>query len=173
MSGPICKTAILELSLMLAVSLASSAGANAGHLEKSTMSTHAKGTFTVKMTPAGEDKTDASTLVRMTNEKQFQGDLEGTSKGEMLTAGTKVKDSAAYVLIERVTGSLHGQQGTFVLQHDATMTRGVPRQSILVVPDSGSGDLTGITGSMTIEIKDGKHFYDLEYRLPDQDQAGK
>ena len=133
------------------------------------MNNHAKGTFTVKMTPASEDKTEASTLARMTVEKQFQGDLEAASKGEMLTAGTNVKGSAAYVLIERVTGNLNGREGTFVLQHDATMTRGAPRQVIAVVPDSGSGELVGLAGNMTMEIKDGKHFYDLEYRIPDRE----
>jgi hypothetical protein len=131
------------------------------------MSAHAKGTFDVKMTPASEDKTESSTLGRMTNEKQFHGDLEGSSKGEMLTAGTAVKGSAAYVLIERVTANLQGRRGTFVLHHSATLTRGAPQQVITVVPDSGSGELTGIAGSLTIDIRDGKHFYDLAYTLPD------
>jgi hypothetical protein len=130
------------------------------------MSTHAKGSFDVKMTPVSEDKTESSTIARMTNEKQFHGDLEATSKGEMLTAGTAVKGSAGYVLIERVTGTLQGRKGTFVLQHSATLTRGAPQQIITVVPDSGSDQLVGLAGSMTIEIKDGKHFYDFSYTLP-------
>jgi len=92
------------------------------------MSTHAKGSFDVKMTPVSEDKTESSTIARMTNEKQFHGDLEATSKGEMLTAGTAVKGSAGYVLIERVTGTLQGRKGTFVFQHSATLTRGAPQQ---------------------------------------------
>jgi hypothetical protein len=130
------------------------------------MSTHAKGSFDVKMTPVSEDKTESSTIARMTNEKQFHGDLEATSKGEMLTAGTAVKGSAGYVLIERVTGTLQGRKGTFVLQHSATLTRGAPQQIITVVPDSGSDQLVGLAGSMTIEIKNGKHFYDFSYTLP-------
>jgi Protein of unknown function (DUF3224) len=130
------------------------------------MSTHAKGTFEVKMTPVSEDKAEGSIISRMTNEKVFHGDLEATSKGEMLTAGTAVKGSAGYVLIERVTGVLQGRTGTFILQHNATLTRGAPQQEIVVVPDSGTGQLTGLAGNMTIIIKDSKHFYDFDYTLP-------
>lgn len=130
------------------------------------MSTHAKGSFDVTLTPASENKSEDSTLARLNNEKIFSGDLEGTSKGEMLAARTVVKDSAAYVLIEKVTGTLAGRKGSFVLMHQATMNRGIPQQSITVVPDSGSGELTGLTGSMSIDLKEKKHFYDLTYTLP-------
>jgi hypothetical protein len=99
--------------------------------------------------------------------KQLHGDLEATSKGEMLTAGTAEKGSAGYVAIEWVSGTLHGRTGTFALQHTATMNRGVPSLSITVVPDSGTGQLAGLTGSMKIIIADGKHSYDFEYTLPE------
>src|SRR5271157_2194808 len=104
------------------------------------MATYASGTFVVKMTPQGpEDKGEGSTLGRMSIDKQFHGDLEATSKGEMLSAGTDVKGSAGYVAIERITGTLRGRSGSFVLQHSGTMTRGAPQLTITVVPDSGSG----------------------------------
>jgi hypothetical protein len=98
-------------------------------------------------------------------EKQFSGDLEATSKGEMLTAGTSVKGSAGYVAIEKVSGALHGRSGTFVLQHSGTMTRGAPQLTITVVPDSGTGELVGLAGKMVINIVNGKHSYDFEYTL--------
>jgi hypothetical protein len=125
------------------------------------MPAHAKGTFEVKLTP--QEAADA--LARMSIDKQFHGDLEGTSKGDMLTAGTGVKGSAGYVAIEKVSATLHGRSGTFILQHSGTMTRGTPQLAITVVPDSGTGQLTGLTGKMAIEITDGKHFYDFEYTL--------
>jgi len=129
------------------------------------MTTRARGTFDVKLAPrASEEKAD-STLGRMSIDKQFHGDLEGTSKGQMLTAGTDVKGSAGYVAIERVSGTLQGRSGTFVLQHSGTMTRGAPQLSITVVPDSGTGQLAGLAGKMAIIIADGKHSYDFEYTL--------
>lgn len=132
------------------------------------MPLHATGTFEVKLTPQGDgDKAEGSTLGRMSIAKQFHGDLEGTSKGEMLTAGTDVKNSAGYVAIERITGTLNGHAGSFVFQHSGTLTRGAPTQSITVVPDSGTGQLAGITGTMIITIADGKHSYDFEYTLPE------
>ena len=132
------------------------------------MTTHATGTFDVKLTPqSSEDKSDDATLGRMTIEKQIHGDLEATSKGQMLTAGTPVKGSAGYVAIERISGTLHGRTGTFILQHTGTMNRGALQLSITVVPDSGTGQLTGLTGKMDIQIADGKHSYDFAYSLPD------
>jgi hypothetical protein len=101
----------------------------------------------------------------MSIDKQFRGDLEATSKGEMLMAGTSVKGSAGYVAIEHVSGSLHGRTGGFVLQHSSTMNRGAPQQSVTVVPDSGTGELEGLAGKMTIDIADGKHSYEFEYTL--------
>jgi hypothetical protein len=130
------------------------------------MTNHASGTFDVRLKPqATDDKADDATLGRMSIDKQFHGDIEGTSKGQMLTAGTAVKGSAGYVAIERVSGTLRGRSGSFVLQHSGTMTRGAPQLSITVVPDSGTGQLVGLTGKMAINIADGKHSYDFEYAL--------
>jgi hypothetical protein len=127
---------------------------------------HAKGPFEVKLDPQAPDvKAGGEALSRMLLDKQFHGDLEATSKGTMLAASTKVKGSAGYVAIELVSGALKGQEGTFVLQHSGTMTRGVPQLSITVVPDSGTGELAGLKGKMTIDLMDGKHFYNFEYAL--------
>lgn len=126
---------------------------------------HARGTFDVKLTPQ-DDKSQDATLGRMTIDKQIHGDLDGTSKGQMLTAGSAAKGSGGYVAIERVTGTLNGRNGSFTLQHSATMDRGVPHLSITVVPDSGTDQLLGLTGKFNITIADGKHSYDFEYTLP-------
>jgi hypothetical protein len=131
------------------------------------MAAHASGPFDVKLTPQPpDDKAEGSTLGRLSIDKQYHGDLEATSKGQMLTAMTDIKGSAGYVAIERVTGTLRGRSGSFVLQHSSTLTRGAPQQSITVVPDSGTGQLAGLTGKMTVNIVDGKHSYDFEYMLP-------
>lgn len=130
---------------------------------KDTRMTRATGTFDVKLTPQSTD--ESKTLGRMSIDKQFRGDLEGTSTGEMLTAGTEVKDSAGYVAMERVTGTLQGRPGTFILQHTWTMNRGQPSLSVTVVPDSGTGELAGITGTMTIDIGGGKHAYVFDYTV--------
>ena len=131
------------------------------------MSTRITGTFEVKLSPQDlSDKSASKTLGRYSLDKQFHGELEATSKGEMLSAGTSVKGSAGYVAIERVTGTLQGHSGSFVLQHSGTMTRGVPALIITVVPDSGTDQLAGLAGTMAINITDGKHFYDFEYTLP-------
>jgi hypothetical protein len=127
--------------------------------------TRASGTFEVKVSPQTTDDKGDPLLGRMSLDKQFHGDLDATSKGEMLSAGTNVKGSAGYVAIERVSGTLQGHKGSFVLQHSGTMTRGVSQLTITVVPDSGTGQLTGLTGKMNINIVDGKHFYDFEYAL--------
>ena len=132
------------------------------------MTHRASGTFAVKLNPLATYETaENAGLGRMSIDKRFHGDLEGTSKGEMLTAGTSVKGSAGYVAIERVSGTLHGRAGTFVLQHNGTMNRGAPQLSITVVPDSGTDQLAGLAGTMTINIADGKHSYDFEYTLAD------
>ena len=101
----------------------------------------------------------------MTIDKRWQGDLEGASKGEMLTAGTGVEGSAGYVAIETMTGKLNGRKGTFILQHNGIMSRGEGQLTIIVVPDSGTDQLAGLAGKMTIKIENGKHFYDFEYTL--------
>ena len=130
------------------------------------MTTRANGTFEVQLNPQGpQDKAEGATLGRMSIDKQFHGDLEGISKGEMLSAMTDVMGSAGYVAIERVTGTLRGKVGAFVLQHTGTMARGAQQLTVSVVPDSGSGQLAGLTGTMTIDIVDGKHFYDFDYTL--------
>ena len=130
------------------------------------MTTRATGSFDVKITPLATDSpAEGSTLGRMSIDKKFHGDLEATSTGEMLTAGTAIESSAGYVAIERVTGSLHGKRGTFALQHNATMTRGTGALNIIVVPDSGTGELTGLSGTLGIEIAGGKHAYVFEYTL--------
>ena len=126
----------------------------------------ATGTFEVKLSPQpSDDKPEDATLGRMSIDKQFHGDIEGASKGQMLTAGTSVKGSAGYVALERVSGTLHGRSGDFILQHSGTMTRGKPQLKITVVPDSGTGQLVGLSGRMTIKIENGKHFYAFEYTL--------
>jgi len=124
----------------------------------------ATGAFDVKMTPLKAE--DGSTLARFALDKQYHGALDGKSLGEMLTAGTAVKNSAGYVAFETFTGTLDGRTGTFVLQHSATMTRGDGKLSITVVPDSGTGALEGLSGTMTIRIENGAHFYDFAYALP-------
>lgn len=131
------------------------------------MADHARGTFEVKLTPlAADDPAADASLGRMSIDKQFRGDLEGTSKGQMLSAMTSVKGSAGYVAIEKVTGTLDGRSGSFVLQHSGTMTRGVPQLVVTVVPDSGTDQLAGLTGTFTIIIESGKHSYEFEYSLP-------
>ena len=133
------------------------------------MANHAAGPFDVKITPQ-DDKSEDPLLGRMTIDKQYHGDLEATGKGQMLTAGTAVKGSGAYVAIEKVDGTLHGRTGTFLLQHAGTMAQGAPQLVISVVPDSGTGQLTGIAGKMAIKIAEGgKHSYDFEYTLPKAD----
>ncbi len=132
------------------------------------MTTRANGTFNVTLTPQPPQGDPAgATHGRMIIDKAFEGDLHGTSRGEMLAAGTAVKDSAGYVAIETVTGTLHGRTGTFVLQHSGTMNRGEPQLSVTVVPDSGTGDLTGLSGRMNIIISGGTHSYEFDYTIPD------
>jgi hypothetical protein len=131
------------------------------------VSTRAAGPFDVRLNPlVPYENTEGAMLGRMSLDKQFHGDLTAVSKGEMLTAGTAVKGSAGYVAIERVSGALQGRTGTFSLQHNATMTRGTPHLEIIVVPDSGTGQLEGLGGTMAINIVDGKHSYLFEYTLP-------
>lgn len=126
------------------------------------------GTFDVKIGSLLQYNTaEDAKLARMSIDKQFHGDLLGTSQGEMLSAGTGTQGSAGYVAIERVTGTLHERRGSFVLQHNATMTRGVPYLNIVVVPDSGTEELTGLDGTMRIVIDKGKHSYEFQYSFSD------
>src|SRR5579859_1287227 len=167
------KTNATRLSLLLAMCLvtvffvAAAAGQTPAFPSKeTTMTAHATGPFDVKVTHQDDNSSDPL-LARMTLDKQYLGDLEATGQGQMLTAGTAVKGSGAYVAIEKVSGTLKGRTGSFVLQHSGTMTQNVPQLTIIVVPDSGTGQLAGITGKMTITIAPGgKHSYDFEYTLP-------
>jgi Protein of unknown function (DUF3224) len=124
----------------------------------------AMGTFEVKIGSLPQYNTsEGAKLARMSIDKQFRGDIVGTSQGEMLSAGTGTKGSAGYVAIERVTGRLNDRSGSFVLQHNATMTRGAPYLNIVVIPDSGTGELAGLSGTMHIVIDKGSHSYEFEY----------
>jgi Protein of unknown function (DUF3224) len=128
------------------------------------MTNRASGTFEVKLNPQ-DDGPDAP-IGRMSIDKQFDGDLAGTSKGQMIMASSpSVKGSAGYVAIEKVTGTLHDRHGTFYLQHTGTMTRGAGDLTITVIPDSGTDELEGLRGKMNIIIAGGKHSYDFEYDL--------
>jgi Protein of unknown function (DUF3224) len=132
------------------------------------MTQHASGAFDVKVTPQKPDTQIARTanLGRLTIDKRFHGDLEASAKGEMLATQSDVKGSAGYVALERVTGKLQGRTGSFVLQHSATMKRGEPESTITVVPDSGTGELTGLSGTMRIEVApDGGHSYEFDFRI--------
>ena len=127
----------------------------------------ARGTFAVKLLPMPfEGLPDSSQLDRMSIAKAFAGGLVATSQGQMLSAMAAVKGSAGYVAIERVEGALNGRAGTFVLQHTGSMNRGVPSLSVTVVPDSGTGDLSGLAGDFKIIIADGQHSYEFDYTLP-------
>jgi len=130
-----------------------------------TVSKRASGPFEVKMNPQNDDNVGDPPVGRMSLDKRFYGDLEGSSKGQMLAVSTDVQGSAGYVAMERVIGKLDGREGSFALQHNGTMTRGTPELSIIVVPDSGTGELVGLTGKMSINIVEGKHYYELEYTL--------
>jgi hypothetical protein len=131
------------------------------------MKVQTSGTFEVKLSPqAAEEGVGDPTVARMGLHKQFHGDLQAIARGQMLATMTDVEGSAGYVAMDRVTGSLHGRNGSFSLQHSGTMNRGSPHLSISIVPDSGTGELTGITGTLGIRIEQGQHFYDLEYELP-------
>lgn len=129
---------------------------------------HAAGQFEVKVAPqvADHPAAKASGLARLSIDKQFSGPLEAVSVGEMLASGDGSR-SGAYVALEKVTGTLEGRAGSFVLMHSAVMLRGTPQDwSVNVVPDSATGELEGLTGAMTIRIESGKHYYQIEYQLP-------
>ena len=131
------------------------------------MTTRAGGTFEVKMSPQVDGEAGGACVGRMLLDKRFAGDLEATSKGQMLAVRTPTEGSAGYVAMELVTGALRGRAGTFVLQHTATMTRGAQQLSITVVPDSGTGELEGLAGRMEIDFSGGGHSYHFDYALGD------
>lgn len=131
------------------------------------MSAVAKGSFTVALKPQGEPASiEGVSLGRISLDKRYEGDLTATGEGEMLTALTPIKGSAGYVAVERVTGTLHGRSGSFVLQHSGTMDQGAQQLSITVVPGSGTGALAGITGIFRLTIIEDRHLYEFEYSLP-------
>jgi hypothetical protein len=139
-------------------------GAKSQKEKKVSTTNHASGTFEVKMTsPTPDEKVPASAIGRFSLDKKFSGDLEGTSKGEMLAISSTVPGSAGYVAMEQVAGKLNGRTGTFALQHTGTMNRGAAQLSVTVIPDSGTGELVGLSGKMDIKIADGKHFYEFDY----------
>lgn len=154
--------AVAVLCLILCPGASVNAGAQSTPRE-TVVATRATGTFEVQLAP----QETAAPLGRMSIDKQFHGDLQGTSKGEMLAAMTATEGSAAYSALEQVTGALHGRSGTFYLQHTGVMNRGAPSLTITVVPDSGTGELTGLSGMMNIIIEGGKHSYEFDYTLPD------
>lgn len=128
------------------------------------MNVHARGTFDVKTIPQPADE-EGVAIGRLLLDKQFHGDLEATSKGQMIAVRTGVTNSAGYVAMEQVSGTLLGRTGSFVLQHSGTVNRGEQELLITVVPDSGTGELTSLMGTMTIIIEGGKHSYDFEYSM--------
>ena len=153
--------------VILAASLAAQSQPAVPNLSRkeANMTSRAEGTFEVKLVPLTSESDPA--LGRMSIDKQLHGDLEGTTKGEMLSFMSSVKGSAGYVAMEKVTGTLKGKKGTFVLQHNATMTRGTPEMNITVVPDSGTDQLEGLTGKLKIIITEGKHSYEFDYAMPE------
>ena len=126
---------------------------------------HAQGTFTVNVQPL--TPAPAEGLSRYSADKQIHGDLEATSKGEMLSGGDPKKGEAGYVAMEVITGTLNGKHGSFALQHSATMEQNGSKMSVIVVPGSGTGELKGISGTFTIHIVNGQHSYDFDYTLPE------
>ena len=128
------------------------------------MTHHAHGTFTVKVQPLAP--VPAEGLSRFSIDKQIHGGLEATTKGEILSGGDPKQGTAGYVAMEVVTGTLEGKNGSFALQHSATMDQGGSKMSVIVVPGSGTGELKGIVGTFTIHVENGKHSYDFEYSLP-------
>ena len=157
----------LVLVLLAGVAAAPAVATDSSIRTKDTVMTqHARGPFDVKLAPLEPYNKDADAkLGRMSLDKRFHGDLDATSQGEMLSTGS-ASGSGGYVAIERVTGTLHGRTGSFAMQHNATMTRGTPSLNIIVVPDSGTGELTGLSGKMNIVIAaGGAHSYEFEYTL--------
>jgi hypothetical protein len=125
---------------------------------------HIKGTFDVKLTPQTSTGTTAWGHMRL--DKTFHGELAGTSVGEMMAVRTETTGSAGYVALEKVDATLSGRKGSFFLQHSGLMDRGAPSLTVTVIPDSGTGELAGLKGSMSIDISNGQHHYEFNYSLP-------
>jgi Flp pilus assembly protein TadG len=150
----------------LAVGVRADQGRSKSSKKEVTMT--AQGTFEVKVTPQPQDDSAGGPFARLFLDKQFHGELDATSKGQMLGAGTAVEGSGGYVALELVTGKLNGNRGSFILQHTGTMSKGVYLMHVTVVPDSGTDELAGIAGTMTIIIEGSKHSYNFEYTLPEK-----
>ena len=163
-------TSLLGMALCAAASLPAgvkSPASSSSENKENRLPNHASGPFDVKLTPQIlSEKSAEPTLGRMAIEKQYHGDLEATAKGEMLTVSTPEKGSGVYVAVEHVTGTLHGRKESFSLHHTGVMTRGTPDLKITVVPDSGTDQLAGLTGTLSIKIDNGKHSYQFDYSLP-------
>jgi len=161
-------SAVLALACAVSVAHTEAQSTNPKMLHKEpVMTRHAEGTFDVKTTPLAADDTLAGTQIgRFSLVKQYHGDLDASSKGEMLGAGQPSTGNGGYVAIEQVTGTLSGHTGSFALQHIGTMEGGSYKLSVAVVPGSGTGELTGIGGTLTIIIAAGKHSYTFDYTLP-------
>jgi len=156
---------MLLVAVLLFAPFVAAQEASASHKKEAAVTQTATGPFDVKV-DSQDDNSDDPLLNRMLLDKQYHGDLDAIGKGQMLTAGTAVKGSGAYVAIEKVSGTLQGRKGTFILQHMGTMNQNKPELTIIVVPDSGTGELAGLSGKMKINIApDGKHSYELEYTL--------
>jgi hypothetical protein len=128
------------------------------------MPNHAKGSFDVKITPQ-ESAPDAA-VARMLLYKEFHGDLDAIAHGEMMAAQEPLTGAGVYVALDRVTGTLHGKSGSFLMAHRGIRNADGQELSIVIVPGSGTGQLTGITGTVGIEIVEKKHFYSVEYDVP-------
>lgn len=125
------------------------------------------GSFEVKLQPL-EPYTggkDGIKIGRMSIDKTFSGELSAVSTGEMLSAATPAEGSAGYIALEQVTGSLSGRKGGFVLHHYGVMNRTGSKLLLEVIPDSGTGELTGISGKMLVRIENNEHYYDFDYEL--------
>lgn len=168
MTHPFRRTPLLVLCLLVGVLFHAQSSSSSAYQKEMGLTKHAAGPFDVKITPETlADKSADASLGRMSIDKQYHGDLEATARGEMLTASTTVKGSGVYVAVERVTGTLQGRKGSFALHHTGIMTRNTPELKISVVPDSGTDQLVGITGTMSIKIDNGKHSYEFDYTLPE------
>jgi hypothetical protein len=160
-------TLCVSICLAVSISVLAQSPTSQSIEKRPVMAQHAEGTFDVKTTPLPTDDATGSTRIgRFGLDKQFHGDLEASSKGEMLGAGNPASGTAGYVAIEDVTGTLSGRSGSFALQHSGTMHQGKFNLAVEVVPGSGTGELAGISGTMSITIADGKHSYKFDYTLP-------
>jgi len=158
------RTILFGLTLAgLAISAQADQPARKYIVKEVTMTAH--GTFEVKVTPQPQDDAAGGPFGRLFLDKQFHGDLEATSRGQMLATPKIVEGSGAYVALELVTGKLNGKRGTFILQHKGTMQKGAFVLNVTVVPDSGTDELSGITGTMTIIIEGSKHSYNFDYTI--------